>query len=80
MPRPDSVTLISLFFELIPCVCVYMVLKKEPGDLCMLGKFCAMIETGSQCGPVWPFSSYLHVLASKVAGIIDVHHQGSDIL
>lgn len=57
-----------------------MVLKKEPGDLYVLGKFCAMIETGSHCSPMWPFASYLHVLVSKVAGIIDVHHQGSDFL
>lgn len=54
-----------------------MVLKNEPGDVCMLGKFCAMIEAGSQCSPMWPFASYPHVLASKVARVIDLHHQGS---
>lgn len=54
-----------------------MILKNEPGDVCMLGKFGAMIEAGFQCSPMWPFVSYPHVLASKVAGIIDLHHQGS---
>lgn len=54
-----------------------MILKNEPGDVCMLGKFGAMIEAGSQCSPMWPFVSYPHELASKVAGIIDLHHQGS---
>lgn len=42
----NSLAPLSYFY-----VCIYGIEDLIPGDLCILGKSCAMIETGSECRP-----------------------------